>query len=155
MRYARVAGVLVIALLLFAGCATATTTTTTTPTSTTTPSSTRVADKLCPYLTTINQALTQLATVGEQTTVGDVKAAQQKVTNALTGLSQIPLPSGNGSDALSALQSANDQLTAAIKDLPDTATIAQVSSGLQDFKSKVTQAQASATRLTSALKCGS
>ncbi len=153
MRYARVAGVLVIALLLFAGCATATTTTT--PTSTTTPSSTSVAGKLCPSLTTINQALTQLATVGEQTTVGDVKAAQQKVTNALTTLSQLPLPSGNGSNALSALQSANDQLTAAIKDLPDTATIAQVSSGLQDFKSKVTQAQASATRLASALKCGS
>ena len=95
----------------------------------------------------------QLADVGENTTVGEVKAAQAKLTGALNVLAALPLPSGSGSGTLSNLKSANDQLAAAIKDLPDSATVGQVGPQLQTFKGKVAQAQAAATKLATTLNC--
>lgn len=147
MRRSRVAIILMAALLLFAGCGTTTTSTSGANTS----ASAGAASKLCQRLATINQSLTQLSTVGDNTTVGEVKAAQQKITDALAALGRLP---GEGT-ALSSLQAANDQLAAAIKDQPDSATMGQVSVKLQDFKGKVTQAQTAATKLSSVLKCGS
>ena len=142
MRHSRLVvmlmAALLAALLLLAGCGTTTTTTGT-------------ASNLCQRLTTINQSLTQLSNVGEKTTVGEVKAAQQKLTTALNALSRLP---GSGGTTLSDLQAANDQLAAAIKDQPDSATMGQLSVKLQDFQGKVTQAQTAATKLSSTLKCG-
>ena len=142
MRHSRLVVMLMAAplavLLLLAGCGTTTTTTGT-------------ASNLCQRLTTINQSLTQLSNVGEKTTVGEVKAAQQKLTTALNALSRLP---GSGGTTLSDLQAANDQLAAAIKDQPDSATMGQLSVKLQDFQGKVTQAQTAATKLSSTLKCG-
>ena len=142
MRHSRLVVMLMAAplavLLLLAGCGTTTTTTGT-------------ASNLCQRLTTINESLTQLSNVGEKTTVGEVKAAQQKLTTALNALSRLP---GSGGTTLSDLQAANDQLAAAIKDQPDSATMGQLSVKLQDFQGKVTQAQTAATKLSSTLKCG-
>lgn len=144
MRHSRLVvmlmATLLAALLLLAGCGTTTTTT-----------GTGTSSNLCQRLTTINESLTQLSNVGEKTTVGEVKAAQQKLTTALNALSRLP---GSASTALSGLQTANDQLAAAIKDQPDSATMGQISVKLQDFKGKVTQAQTAATKLSSTLKCG-
>ncbi len=141
MRHSRLVVMLMAAplavLLLLAGCGTTTTTTGT-------------ASNLCQRLTTINQSLTQLSNVGEKTTVGEVKAAQQKLTTALNALSRLP---GSGGTTLNDLQTANDQLTAAISGQPDSATMGQLSVKLQDFKGKVTQAQTAATKLSSTLKC--
>ena len=130
---------LLAALMLLAGCSTTT-------------SATDTTSNLCQRLTTINQSLTQLSNVGEQTTVGEVKAIQQKITNALGVLTKLP---GGGGSALSDLQNANNELTAMTKDKPDSATIGEVSPRLQDFKDKVAKAQTAATKLSSTLKCGS
>lgn len=148
VRHACIALVGAVALLLLVGCGT----TTTPSASNESASPTGTTSKVCQRLTTINQSLTQLANVGEKTTIGEVKAAQQKLTNALNAVPALP---GNAGDALSKLQSANDQLAAAIKDIPDSATVGEVGPRLQDFKGKVTQAQESATKLTSTLKCTS
>jgi hypothetical protein len=54
---------------------------------------------------------------------------------------------------LSDLQQANDELAAAIKDQPDNATMGQVGPKLQDFKSKVAQAQSKLNSMKSTFKC--
>lgn len=141
MRRSRIVLILIVALTLLAGCGV-----------TTTISSGGVTSKLCQALASINQPLTQLANVGENTTVGEVKAMQQKLTTALGVLTK--LPGGDGS-AVSDIQNANDELTAMIKDKPDNATLGEVSPRLQDFKTKVAKAQTSVSKLSSTLKCGS
>ncbi len=139
MRYSRIAIILLAALLLLAGCAA------------TSVSSGNVTNKICQGLASVEQPLNQLANVGDQTTVGEVKALQQKVTNALSVLTKVPGLSD--SSALSDLQQANDQLAAAIKDQPDSATMGQVGPKLQDFKSKVAQAQSKLNSMKSTFKC--
>ena len=134
---------LLAALAMLVGCGTGGTTSSGIPTGTAT-------SKLCERIITINQTLTQLATVGDNTTVGEVKALQQKLSTALDALDKLP---GAGGPTLSQLQDANDQLEAAIKDLPDDATVGQVGPRLQDFKGKVSNAQAAASKLASALHC--
>lgn len=142
---------LALMLLLLVGCGAATTpATTTTATTTATATTTTTASTLCQRMQPINQALAQLAGVGDNTTVGDIKAAQQKLTTALNALSLIPASEGS---ALTDLKAANDQLAAEIKDLPDSATVGEVGPRLQNFKANVTKAQTAATKLTSLLKC--
>ncbi len=68
MRHTRITLALVVALVLFAGCGAATTSTGTT--------SEPANAGLCQRITTIDQSLTQLSTVGSNTTVGEVKAIQ-------------------------------------------------------------------------------
>jgi uncharacterized phage infection (PIP) family protein YhgE len=131
------------ALVVTAGCATAGTNSPGTATATT-------LSKPCQRLAEINQTLTQLAEVGDNTTVGEVKAIQQKLTTVLDALDKLP---GTEGSALNKLQAANDQLTEAIKDLPDSATVGQVGPRFQDFKGKVSQAQAASAKLASALHC--
>lgn len=132
------------ALMMLAGCSTAGTT----PSGTTTATAT---SKPCQRIATIDQTLTQLSTVGDNTTVGEVKAIQQKLTTALDALDKLP---GTDGSALSNLQSANDQLTEAIKDLPDSATVGQIGPRFQEFRGKVSQAQAAVAKLASTLHCG-
>lgn len=139
MRHSRVAIILLAALLLLAGC------------NATSVSSGTVTNKICQGLAAVEQPLNQLANVGDQTTVGEVKAMQQKLTTALNVLGKIPGLSD--SSALSSLQKANDQLTAAIKDQPDSATMGQIGPKLQDFKSQVAQAQSKLNSMKSTFKC--
>lgn len=134
---------LLAALTVLAGCSTAGTTGSGTTTATAT-------SKPCQRIATLDQTLTQLSTVGDNTTVGEVKAIQQKLTPALDAVDKLP---GTDGSALSNLQSANDQLTEAIKDLPDSATVGQVGPRFQEFKGKVSQAQTAVTKLASTLHC--
>lgn len=147
--HGRLAFVLVVAsLLLLVGCgATGSTSTGNAPTASQTSTS-----KLCQHVSTINQSLTRLASIGDNTTVSEVKAAQQNLTNALDAVDALP---GSGGSALSTLKSTNDQLAAALKDLPDSATVGQVGPRLSTFKGKVSQAQAAAAQLASTLHCSS
>jgi len=148
MRHARLAFAVVIALLLLAGCGV-------TPTSTGAPASavsptTSARVQVCQRLASVNESLTQLAQVGDKTTVGQVKPIQQKLTVALDALAK--LPNGGGA-RLNDLQAANDELAAMIKDQPDSATIGEISPRLQDLKDKVAKAQAAEAKLASALNC--
>lgn len=131
--------VLTVAMFgLLAGCATGGTT------------SSPNVDKLCQRLVAVNQSLAQLATIGDNTTVGEVKARQQQLSKALDALGKVPVGSG---DTLDQLKSANNQLAEKIKDLPDSATVGEVGPRLQDFQSTVSKAQAAATKLSSTLRC--
>lgn len=147
--HTRIAVALVVAsLLLLVGCSSIGGGST----SSGTAESTGAASQFCQRLANVNQALKQAATIGTNTTVGEVKAAQQKLTNALNKLEELP---GSGDSALKDLQSANDQLAATIAGLPDSAQVGQVSSQLQAFQSRVAKAQTAVTRLTSTLHCAS
>jgi phage-related protein len=139
MRHSRLAIILLAALLLLAGCGA------------TSISTAGVTNKICQGLASVEQPLNQLANVGDKTTVGEVKAMQQKLTTALNALGKVPGLSD--SSALSQLQQANEQLTQAIKDQPDDATMGQVGPKLQDFKSKVSQAQSKLNSMKSTFKC--
>lgn len=149
MRHSRLACILIAVPLLLGGCGT---TTATSSTSNGAVSTTRSGSSLCSHVTTINQALTQLSNIGDKTTVGEVKAIQQKLTTALGLLSK--LPNGGGS-ALKNVETVNHQLAAAIRDKPDGATLGQTSAQLQSLKGKVAQAQGGVTKLASLLKCSS
>ncbi len=141
MKRAILLGVLV--LLGLVGCG-----------STSSPSSTLPGNAkatVCQGLATINQSLTSLSNIGENTTVGQVKPVQMKISTVLTGIDKL-IPSGLGS-TLSDLQSANNQLGAAIQSYPDTATLGQTSIRLQGFKDQIAKAQSAQTKLASGLKC--
>ncbi len=134
-----------ILLLGLAGCGS---------TSSPSPSATSTAGaraNVCQRLTTINQSLITLSNIGENTTVGEVKSLQAKISTALTGIDKL-IP-GDMGPTLSNLQSANYQLSEAIEDYPDNATIGQTSTRLEGFKGHVAKAQAATAKLTSGLKC--
>ncbi len=145
LRRARVAFVLGVALvgLLLVGCGT---------TNASSSNSSTAGNAACQYLASINQALTKLSTLGNNATVGDVKSAQQKLTPALNALASLPF--GKGS-AIENLKAANDQLAAAVKDLPDSTPVSQVSSQLQALKNKIAPAQDKVAKLSSTLNCTS
>lgn len=105
----------------------------------------------CQTLAKIDQYLTTLSKVGENTTIGEVKAIQKKIETALIGLDKV-IPSDMG-PRLSDLQAAVNQLGASIQDYPDNATIGQTSTKLQGFKDQVARAQAAEKKLASGLKC--
>ena len=134
------------ALILFTGCSAPASVSTPTATGTPTGSDRRA----CQPLGTVNQTLTQLAGTGDNTTIGEVKAAQQKLDGALTALAALP---GSRGSAYDTIKSASDQLAAAVKDMPDRATVGQAGPRLQEFKGKAAQAQAAATKLASLLNC--
>ena len=105
----------------------------------------------CNGLAKANEALASLSSVNASTTVGDVKTAQEKVTNALNAI-QSRIPSGDR-QLLNQIRSANDQLTAKIQDYPDTTPIGQTSAKIQNLKATVVSAQSKTTRLASRLRC--
>src|SRR5690348_4641680 len=78
MRHSRLATILLAALLLLAGCGA------------TSISTAGVTNKICQGLASVEQPLNQLANVGDKTTVGEVKAMQQKLTTALNALGKVP-----------------------------------------------------------------
>ncbi|HEY7975012.1 MAG TPA: hypothetical protein VIG77_11145 [Ktedonobacterales bacterium] len=108
---------------------------------------------VCNGLTRVNQALDSLSNVNSSTTVGEVKAAQQKVTSALSAIeSQIPAASR---PLLDQLKSANDKLTAKLEGYPDNTPIGQTSVKVQDIKASVATAHSKTNSLISVLQCSS
>ena len=147
MRHTRLAlGLAIAALILLTGCGA----TASASNSTAIASPTGPAAKICQPLGAVQQTLTQLSSIGDNTTVGEVKAAQQKLASALNALAAIP---GSRGSAYDSIKSASDQLAAAVKKQPDTATVGQVGPRLQGFKDKMAQAQAAATKFASTLNC--
>ena len=145
-----------LALLLgLASCGTAATTTTSstpTPSATTTTATT---SRACQSLASIGVLLGQLATVGDNTTVSDVKTIQQKIATSLDALSTLVSHTGASGTTLQQLQTANDELGATLAGMSDTATIGESVPKLQEFKAKVLKAQAAQTLLATVLSCGS
>lgn len=138
-------GLVVAALLLLTGCATASASRSTAIASPAGP-----ASRICQPLGRVNQTITQLSGIGDNSTVGEVKAAQQKLASALKALAALP---GSRGSAYDTIKSLSDQLAAAVKNQPDSATVGQAGPRLQEFKSKLTQAQAAAMKLASRLNC--
>jgi hypothetical protein len=141
----------VVALLALAACGPNSTTSSSdaSPPSGTPTGPARTA--VCAGITTVNQALASLSSVDVNTTVGQVKSAQQKVTKALNAIEpQIPSDSGT---VFSQVKQANDQLAAAIKDYPDETPIGQTSAKIQDLQTTVANAQSKTERLASRLHC--
>jgi hypothetical protein len=115
-------------------------------------SSTAVSQTVaCSGVTKINQALASLATVNVNTTVGDVRAAQTKVTNAVSAIyTRVPTAEGG---LLSQITAANIQLTAKLAGYPDSTPIGHTSDTVQDIKLKVSNAQNKTATLSSKLNC--
>ena len=139
-------GFVVAALLLLTGCSA----TASASGSAAVASPTGPAGKICQPLGTVSQTLTQLASIGDDTTIGEVKAAQQKLANALKALAALP---GSRGSAYDSIKSMSDQLAAAVKSQPDSATVGQAGPKLQGLKAKMAQVQAAATTLASSLNC--
>lgn len=137
MRRTLVVVVALAAVLVLAGCTSSAISTT--------------KEKLCQPVTTINNSLASLSNIGENTTVGEVKSATQKVATAVNTLDKI-VPD-NASSTLNDVKAANDNLMSAIQGLPDDATLAQSSVKIQDFKARVANAQTTVTKLASSLQC--
>lgn len=138
-----------IMMLVFAACGSASTT----PPSPSGSSASSAKASACNGLSTINQALTSLSGTQVNTTVGDVQAAQQKVTNAVNTISsKIPAASG---PLLDQIKAANDQLTAKLAGYPPNTPIGQTSVKVQDVKTAAASAQSKATAIASRLKCPS
>jgi hypothetical protein len=105
----------------------------------------------CNGITNINQALASLSSVNASTTVGDVRAAQLKVINAVNAIhSQVPTADGT---LLSQITTANAQLTAKLAGYTDSTPIGHTSDTVQDVKTKVSDAQAKTTQLADKLNC--
>ena len=105
----------------------------------------------CQTLANIDQHLTTLSQVGEQTTVGEVKTLQRRVAASITVVDKL-IP-GDMGPRLSDLQAANNQLGTSMQNYPDTATIGQTSPKLQGVKDRAAKAQAAEKKLASGLKC--
>lgn len=146
-------------LLLLAACGPSTTSTTSrseTATASTSHAATATARALgavCPNLATINQSLTQLATITATTTVGEVQATHSTLTSALDRL-VVLLPS-NEAPMLTDVQTASTQLATTLKSAPATATMGQTGIDVHVFTTKAAAAHGEVTRLASALNCPS
>jgi hypothetical protein len=114
--------------------------------------STAVAQSaLCNGVTNINQALVSLSSVNADTTVGEVRAAQVKVTNAVNAIhSRVPTADGT---LLSQITTANAQLTAKLAGYPDSTPIGHTSETVQDVKTKVSDTQDKTAQLANKLNC--
>lgn len=130
------------------GNAAARSATTATPAASATASARTIA---CRGLTTINGTLATLLSANVNTTVGQVKSVQQKVTNTLNAVeSRVP---SSSEGLVGQIRSANDQLGAKLEGYPDTTPIGQTSDTVQNIKTNVASAQAKTTLLALALKC--
>lgn len=146
-RYVWTLVVMLVATLMLAACGSNSTPAASPSGTSTAPAKTAV----CNGVTGINQALTSLSGVSVNSTVGQVKSAQQRVANRLNAI-ESRMPSGSGA-LLSQIKSANDQLATKIQGYPDTTPIGQTSVNIQDLKATVANAQAQTARLATALNC--
>lgn len=106
---------------------------------------------VCDGVTTIDQALASLANANVSTTVGDVRAVQMKVANAVSTIqAQHPTdPQG----FVSKVSAANDKLTEKLAGYPDRTPIGQTSTTIQDLKTRVADAQGKTAQLAANLGC--
>ncbi len=153
----RIGGSLVALMLLLglASCGTAATTTTSSTPAPSATTTTATTSRACQSLASIAVLLSQLSTVGDNTTVSEVKTIQQKIATSLNTLSSLVSRTGASGTTLEQLQTANDELGATLAGMSDTATIGESAPKLVEFKSKVLKAQAAQTLLATVLKCGS
>lgn len=139
--------VLVLMAFIISGCGT-----TSTPQASPTPNATSAArTAVCNGLATIDAGVASLATAGTNTTVGEVKATQQKISQTLTNISA-KMPEGTGG-AVDRLIAANTELGATLQGYPDSATFAQTSIKLQEFQSRVASVQNASQNLGTRLQC--
>jgi hypothetical protein len=139
--------VMLVALLVIAGCGPSTPSGSTATATATGP----VKATLCNGVTTIHQTLTSLSNVTVSTTVGDVKAAQAKVSNAVTTNQQQHPADPQG--LVGQVSAANDKHTEKLAGYPDQTPIGQTSETVQDVKAKVADAQTRTQQLSTELKC--
>lgn len=121
------------------------------PATATTTTSASANSAACKGVTTINQALTSLSDKTATATVGDVKAAQAKVTNAVNTIqAQHPTdPQG----FVSQVSAANDKLTEKLAAYPDQTLISQTTANVTDLKTRVSDAQGKTQKLAGELNC--
>jgi hypothetical protein len=105
----------------------------------------------CASLARINQKLGSLLTAGANTTVGEVKAIQQRVTNTLNSI-QARIPASSGA-LLTQVRTANAQLTAQLQGYSDTTPISKTPVSPTKLKAAVLYAQSRVTQLGASLKC--
>ena len=145
--------VMLVSVLAVAACSSSPASRSTSdPTSDPTATSTAPAKAVvCNGVTTINQALASLANANVSTTVGDVRAVQMKVANAVSTIqAQHPTdPQG----FVSKVSAANDKLTEKLAGYPDRTPIGQTSTTIQDLKTRVADAQGKAAQLAANLGC--
>src|SRR5262249_13217605 len=131
MRRASMAvGLLLLALMpVLTSCGTSAATSTSSPTATSATSATSATTattastaQAAPFRggVAVGQSLTSLSQVGNNTTIGEVTATQQKIATQLNAVAA-RIPGENG-PVLTRLETANNEITAAIANLPDTAT---------------------------------
>jgi hypothetical protein len=105
----------------------------------------------CQSLATIRASLAKLATEAKNVTVGQVKAAQQKIGAAVASLaSKIPR---SDTPILNSLKAANTDLTNALSGYPDSTTLGEVLPAVPAYENLVAQAQAAEAKLSSKLHC--
>jgi hypothetical protein len=151
-------GALSALLLLFAACgphaassgspAATATTSPASPAATPTP---RALGTVCSNLATINQSLTQFATITAATPVGEVQTLQSTLTTAVNHL-VVLLPS-NEAPTLTEVQAASTQLATTLKSQPATATMGQTGVDVNHFKTQAAAVQGTVAQMASALNC--
>jgi hypothetical protein len=105
----------------------------------------------CSGLAAINATLATLLNANVNTTVGDVKAVQQKVATTLNAVeSRVP---SSSEGRVGQITSANEQLGAKIAGYPDATPIGQTLDTVQNLKTNVASAQAKTVLLATAIKC--
>ena len=111
----------------------------------------RAGGTVCTNLATINQSLTQLATITASTPVGQVQTLHSALTSAVNRL-VVLLPS-NEAPTLTELQAASTQLATTLKSQPATATMGQTGIDVNHFKSQVAAVQGTVAQMASSLSC--
>jgi hypothetical protein len=147
--------VMLVALLVIAGCGSNTSSSSNSNASSGAPatatSTTSAKTTACKGVSGINQALTSLSNITVDTTVGDVKAAQAKITNAMATIqAQHPI---DNQGLVGQVSAANDKLTEKIAGYPNQTPIGKTSDNVQDMKARVADAQTKTKKLGTELDC--
>jgi hypothetical protein len=130
-----------------------TTTTATSKTTATSATSATSYTAACNGVAQVNQSLTTLSDVNPNTTVGDVKTAQAKVTAQVAVIK--PLIPAAETGVVSEISAANTQLSAQIAGYPNQTLISKTSVNVAGVKSTVATAQTKTNNLNSMLNCKS
>jgi hypothetical protein len=105
----------------------------------------------CVHLATIHTTLAPLKEQAQNITVGQVKAAQEKIATAAQQLvAQIP---SDDAPTLDNLKTANTNLTNALNGHPDTATVGEIAAAQPGYEDAVTKAQTAQANLSTKLEC--
>jgi hypothetical protein len=106
---------------------------------------------VCTNLATINQSLTQLATITASTPVGQVQTLASTLTGAVNHL--VVLFPNNEIPTLAEVQAASTQLATTLKSQPATATMGQTGIDVNHFKSQAATLQGTVAQVASGLNC--